>query len=36
LDAHPIFNDVAEVILITAIFPRIAVLCDTPVRIVLE
>jgi hypothetical protein len=29
------FNDVAEVIPITAIFPRIAVLCDVTARIVL-
>jgi hypothetical protein len=30
-----IFYDVAEVIPITTIFLRIAVLCDAPVRIVL-
>jgi hypothetical protein len=31
-----IFYDVAEVIPIMTIFPRIAVLCDAPARIVLD
>jgi hypothetical protein len=34
-DTPPIFYDVAEVIPITVIFPRIAILCDAAARIVL-
>jgi hypothetical protein len=30
-----IFDDIAEINLITAIFPRIAVLCDAPAHIIL-
>jgi hypothetical protein len=32
----PIFDDVAEVVPIAVIFPRVAVLGDAPMRIILD